>query len=272
MGLFGFSHNAEGRGEQRGDIFCVTEIVEVRSCDLVTDPATVKNLWESNTVKITFKQLIESAPKLAKKIRRNLVNLAEDYGMEAMPMDAAGASENVDPRELLGKAIAALVQSADEADHELAQKVMKLLKPESDTPSLEEDDETDAEGKKKEKDTMEEDDSEDEDKKKKDASESRKHKAGRGTQLTEAKAKKLCEIAGLAADKALLESIVGVDEDKAMALLAWAKKDRASHDQTPRTGSFTEQRHEASPLKFDGQSRTKSIVDFLRTGKAPSGN
>jgi len=45
--LFGLSHNADARGEQRGDAFVVSEITTVRSVDLVRDPATTKGLFES---------------------------------------------------------------------------------------------------------------------------------------------------------------------------------------------------------------------------------
>src|SRR5262245_33323722 len=46
---FGLSHNADGRGRQEGGTFVVTEIVEVKSVDLVTETATVAGLNESKS-------------------------------------------------------------------------------------------------------------------------------------------------------------------------------------------------------------------------------
>jgi hypothetical protein len=46
--LWGLSHNAEGQVEQVGGEAVVTKILEVRSVDLVADPATVDGLFESN--------------------------------------------------------------------------------------------------------------------------------------------------------------------------------------------------------------------------------
>ena len=45
--LFGLSHNAQGDGEVRDGVFVVHEITEVRSVDLVADPATTRGLFES---------------------------------------------------------------------------------------------------------------------------------------------------------------------------------------------------------------------------------
>lgn len=46
-GEIGLSHNAVGQGETRGGVFVVEKIVEVRSVDLVVDPATTKGLFEA---------------------------------------------------------------------------------------------------------------------------------------------------------------------------------------------------------------------------------
>lgn len=42
----GLSHNAVGEGKQEGGVFVVKKIVELRSVDLVADPATTKGLFE----------------------------------------------------------------------------------------------------------------------------------------------------------------------------------------------------------------------------------
>jgi len=45
--LFGLSHNAEGRTKREGNTTVVEEVTDVRSVDLVTDPATTSGLFES---------------------------------------------------------------------------------------------------------------------------------------------------------------------------------------------------------------------------------
>jgi hypothetical protein len=45
--MFGLSHNAEGRTVKRGNEFLVEEIEQVRSVDIVSDPATTRSLFES---------------------------------------------------------------------------------------------------------------------------------------------------------------------------------------------------------------------------------
>ena len=46
-GAFGFSHNASGTGRIEGDDFLVEDVPHARSVDLVTEPATTTNLFES---------------------------------------------------------------------------------------------------------------------------------------------------------------------------------------------------------------------------------
>lgn len=46
-GAIGLSHNAIGEGKEEGGVFVVRKIVELRSVDLVADPATVGGLFES---------------------------------------------------------------------------------------------------------------------------------------------------------------------------------------------------------------------------------
>jgi hypothetical protein len=45
--MFGLSHNAEGRTVRHGDKLLVEEIEQVRSVDIVSDPATTRSLFES---------------------------------------------------------------------------------------------------------------------------------------------------------------------------------------------------------------------------------
>jgi hypothetical protein len=46
----GLSHNAVVKYERKGDVDFVTQIIRVRSVDLVTDPATTRGLFESNNM------------------------------------------------------------------------------------------------------------------------------------------------------------------------------------------------------------------------------
>ncbi len=69
LGVFGLSHNAQGEGETVDGIFVIHRIVEVRSVDLVSEPATVRNLKESRRM-----QALEANDKLT----------ADDHVLNAM--------------------------------------------------------------------------------------------------------------------------------------------------------------------------------------------
>lgn len=59
---FGLSHNAQGEGEEdKGGVFVVSKIVEVRHVDLVADPATTKSLSESRGAKMGRKKRVKEA-------------------------------------------------------------------------------------------------------------------------------------------------------------------------------------------------------------------
>jgi hypothetical protein len=83
---FGLSHNAVGDSVERGGKRIVESIENVRSVDLVQNPATNKSLFESQeqspmTTK-TLTEVIESLPK-DHKARKGLTTLME---MDALPM------------------------------------------------------------------------------------------------------------------------------------------------------------------------------------------
>jgi hypothetical protein len=46
-GAIGLSHNAIGEGKEEGGVFVVRKIVELRSVDLVAEPASTRGLFES---------------------------------------------------------------------------------------------------------------------------------------------------------------------------------------------------------------------------------
>lgn len=54
--LFGFSHNAQGRGKKENGRFVVEEVVNPRSVDLVSEPATTRGLFEGVHVDPLFEQ------------------------------------------------------------------------------------------------------------------------------------------------------------------------------------------------------------------------
>lgn len=59
---FGLSHNAQGEGEEdKGGVFVVSKIVEVRHVDLVADPATTQSLSESKEIKMSRKKGVKEA-------------------------------------------------------------------------------------------------------------------------------------------------------------------------------------------------------------------
>lgn len=148
--LYGFSHNADGEGEWENGAFVVKRITRVRSIDLVADPATTKGLFESHrTMKIKLRAFLETAlSKLTTKSQPELKKLLEacqyDKAMEGemdVPADPGGAGGQMDGRSLLAQAVGILAQSTDPADHDLAHKIMKIIKPEAATPTESEDEE-----------------------------------------------------------------------------------------------------------------------------------
>lgn len=213
--LFGLSHNAEGKGRQEGGVFVVEEITQVRSVDLVADPATNRSLFEGRSMPLTLKQLIEASkarPELKTKLLEMGAYEADDgapLGDMPAPEPAAGQS----PRDALVAAVAACLQSAEPGDHELALKVMKLLKPDERPTEEGDDDEPDANSA---------------------AQEGKKLKTTPGAEpLTEARALALIKASGLEASAELAEAIKGADLDRALAVLALAKRHAPPVHQSP---------------------------------------
>lgn len=68
--IYGMSHNAQGDGEDVDGVFVVNKIVEVRSVDLVADPATTKALNESKKASTS-----ESSDSPSKKLLQKAVEL-----------------------------------------------------------------------------------------------------------------------------------------------------------------------------------------------------
>lgn len=210
---FTLSHNAWGRGELRGVVYYVTELPEVRSVDVVTEGGTCRSLYESEELPIatkTLRQVFEAAAPKLKATFLPLLELDDTYG--DMEMGDSG-----DHKDDLVAAIGKLVQSTDEADHKLAQKILAMLKP-----AAGEDDASVSEG--------DEDAEEEDDGTPKKTEEGRRGKStAQATPLTETRAKAYCRLAGInpddKANARLLESLQAVaNEDAALRLLEWAKE------------------------------------------------
>src|SRR5262245_10532287 len=128
LGVYGASHNADGVGENRDGVFVVGEITEVRSVDLVTEPATVSNLWEGRGAKIkrkvkevlTGKDLLEA---LTKGRQARLQKLAEALP-DTLEMEI-GEGEGDHRDQMYG----AMRACEDAGDNDSASKIHKLLAP-----------------------------------------------------------------------------------------------------------------------------------------------
>ncbi len=134
-GDIGFSPHHFVVGEKRGDAYLITEIGDVRSVDLVDEPATTKGLFESRDIhmKKTLKAILEE--KLGKpKFLAHLKAVLEadpamgDMGMEPIPDDNDG-DVDADYRTHLLAAVASLLDSTDPEDAKVVDALMKLLKP-----------------------------------------------------------------------------------------------------------------------------------------------
>lgn len=91
--LMGLSHNADGRGEDVGGRFVVSEIVQVRSVDLVTDPATVNGLFESQRRRSMYGRLRLQRRRVREgKVHPGIVEAC----MDIIGQDDLGADEKVE--------------------------------------------------------------------------------------------------------------------------------------------------------------------------------
>ena len=217
LGLFAASHNADGRGlEDKAGVLVITEILKVRSVDLVTDAATVTNLRENYvaTKHTTLRQLIEANADRKALYAKHLLEMPDelaDAPMDMPPPEPLPADTG-DWKADLVAAIGKLVSSEDEADHKMAQKIMGMLKPGAAAPA-----EPVAEGEDEEK--KDEDDKE----KDKDKMEAKKPAVPAPDTITLTEAKSLCKLAGVAEEPSLLGMLEGSPRGKALSLLEWAK-------------------------------------------------
>ena len=158
--LFGFSHNAEGEGHtDASGVYIVEKITEVRSVDLVAEPATTNGLFEGKRpmAKIKQRKFLESTLALMPKGKKATGYLTR--WLEAMPDEKL--DEDMDaPADTGGSwqdMLYAAMKQCDDPD--VSKKLHAMLKPEA---AVAEDDgeampEDDAEKKNKADDDLEED-------------------------------------------------------------------------------------------------------------------
>jgi hypothetical protein len=217
---YAFSHNADGEARTNSQgVLEVEEITKVRSVDLVADGATNFSLFEGEQGRdampknkkpqtVTLQELIEGSD-ISEALKTSLLEMGDDVLSADVPAEPEG-----DHTDDLVAAVGKLVKSTDPADHELAKKILAMLKPES----------AKKEGAAKEGDGDEPGDDKDKEKDK-DKSEAEKAKAPKAgsVRLTEAKAKQFCKLAGVKEDKQLVEALCELPEDKALAHLDYVK-------------------------------------------------
>lgn len=122
---FGLSHNAQGDVEKIDGIDHVRRLIEVRSCDLVSDPASTGGLFEGKRpmkIRDFFEGLSELVKAKLPKRARHLQPLLEDSYMDAdMPAEAGGAepaapAATSDPAEALKQGFRAAIQAIMDDD------------------------------------------------------------------------------------------------------------------------------------------------------------
>jgi hypothetical protein len=237
--LFGFSHNIQGDTEDAPDgTELVHRIHEVRSVDLVDDPATTHGLFEERRrVTIKLRALLEglklpghSKPKV-QKAKAKIVKRLLEAGMMDGDMDAPVEAPAADAGE--GDHVAALKQgfraaiiAALDGDGDSKGKLSKIKEILTAQEKLL------ASGE-----PVEESDDPDEEEDGKDVKESKELR----TLRAERRGRLLCEEAGVQADSALLEALSHLPDEAGMKRLIEREKSRgqapARRGQEPRAGS-----------------------------------
>lgn len=227
---FGFSHNAKGDYRLADGVEVVEAIVEVRSVDLVADPATTKSLCESEeiTVKTKLRDMVEAKTKFGKLLKP----LVEEDGMGDVEMTATDGDWKAD----ILAAVKKLLDSDDADDHAAVDALMKIVKPKAaPVPEEEGSDEGSADDKDKKKDS--------------DKVESLQRRLAAFERKD--KVRDLCEAAGVTPDKALLEALNAITDEALVKKLIDREKGKGK-PQKPgvRSGNyFTESRNDTNGEK-----------------------
>lgn len=263
--LFGFSHDADGEPDPKNPNL-IRRIIEVRSIDIVSRPATTSGLFESKgkAMKITMRKLLESHRNRFSKVRQGWMDkLLEDDNMP-MDLDVEPAAD-ADPDDVLAdgfeQSCLAIVKAAIAGEVDVPEALAKLEQlltthdslSADDEPAAvdaEEDEETDADKKKKE------DDEEGDDKK--DAKESRQNIKRREAVLD------LCETLEFTPTKSVRKALIALNSDsERKALIEDYKKTGAGDKRRgPRSSaaSDTTTLQESEVPKENGK-----LADWLRT-------
>lgn len=240
---FGLSHNAKGEGAEDNGIFVVQEIVDVRSVDVVTEPATTGGMFEQRQkMAIKISQLFENswkkfyAKKVAKrpKLAAYMKRLVEEDGMEVMDDDAEMEEMPSDHEEALRGGFCAscnaIVDKALDGDMEPKEALSKLKELIT------------AHAKLSGGDDAEEDDMEEEEEPKK------KEEEKKETEEQRARIKKIerenlvnreARKAGVTVDDDLMESLLSVEDEKAIKKLIAREKGKQGNGKgsAPRSGA-----------------------------------
>lgn len=272
--LFGLSHNADGATESRGGETVVLEITEVRSVDLVADPATVSGLFEGKQP-MKLKAFLEAIklPGKAQKAKRRLIEKLFEDDMMDPGLDAPAEAPAADAGEpdhvaaLKQGFKAACVAALDDDSLDVAAKVKKLkeiLAAEEKLlakgePVEEDDDE-------EESDEEELEECEDDDMK-----ESKNLRRRLKQMETREQVRELCESENFSPSKSLFNALVALPEAERKALIDEQKNRGNAERQQRRAGNqpIPEQKGGSSA----GTLNTRDIKDgeafanLLRRGR-----
>lgn len=135
LGMYGLSHNATSGAERidrKSKKLVIEKIVSVRSVDLVRDPATNRNLWESLMPSVTFRAILEGlSSKFDSEKQAKVRELLELDGMGDLPVGEQ-APDETDPDQALmngfKSAIEAVVSQYESGDLDAAGAVDKIKK------------------------------------------------------------------------------------------------------------------------------------------------
>ena len=237
-GQLGCSHNAIGEGEDDPDgIFVVRHITEVRSVDLVTEPATTKGLFEHRekpTVALKIRQLFQDSwKKYARRVTKRprlagmMKSLIEQDEEDLMDEDVPPAADEVpaDHEEALADgfeaAIMAIWKKYKEGDAEAAEVVKQIAKLIKAHDKL-------TNGADREDEDLEEED--EEPPRKEEAEEQRRRLARLEREnLIHREAGKL----GVTPDEVLMESLLDARDDKRVKKLLEREKERGGKSGNP---------------------------------------
>ena len=122
---FGLSHDAGGKTRREKGTDVIHEIAEVYSVDVVQEPATNRNLFEStNMSKVGVLQALRENIKkpFAAQLLARMTEMEEIYD-EAMTMDVAAGEE---PGHEVENAFRAAIMAIVDGEHELGEKLKKI--------------------------------------------------------------------------------------------------------------------------------------------------